>query len=285
MSMYGADADVLERIGAQLEQAGIRLASGGRRLGSALDAAPWRGQGADRFRREFHSVHARTLAEAVAFLDTARETLLRNAQEQRDASDRSSTGRPIAGVTLRRPGSSGGPTGEELAKFVAELLDGGLDLAGALKDLNVIKVGSKIGAAAGVAGILFGLHDAFLDHPYEGNFNIVETTSDVLGMIGGAMMMTPIPHMWVAGAVVVGLTSAIDLGLSVWTNGGREQFRAASDWVEQRWDATTDMVGDFASESWHAISDVVDNGWEQVTDAGQRFADTASDVFDRITPW
>lgn len=86
MSFSGADADQLDHVGVRLESTAQSLRSKSQRLRASLNAAPWKGRGADRFRHDFNSVHARSLADAARFLDDAYETLTRNAQEQRDAS-------------------------------------------------------------------------------------------------------------------------------------------------------------------------------------------------------
>lgn len=86
MGVSGADVDALDRVGVQLEKASGGLRRKGRGLASALDAAPWKGQKAERFRRDFHSVHLRSIEGAARFLDDAYETLRRNSDEQRRAS-------------------------------------------------------------------------------------------------------------------------------------------------------------------------------------------------------
>lgn len=86
MGFSGADADQLDHVGVRLESAAQSLRSKSQRLRASLNAAPWNGRGADRFRHDFNTVHARSMAEAARFLDDAYETLSRNAQEQRDAS-------------------------------------------------------------------------------------------------------------------------------------------------------------------------------------------------------
>lgn len=85
--MSGADADALDQMGVRLEHAGARLRNLGNRLQRGLNSAPWQGRSADRFRHEFNTMHARSIAEAAQFLDDAYETLRRNADEQRRASD------------------------------------------------------------------------------------------------------------------------------------------------------------------------------------------------------
>lgn len=86
MGFSGADANELDHVGVRLEQAAQSLRTKSQRLRASLNAAPWYGRGADRYRHDFNSVHARSLADAARFLDDAYETLARNAQEQRDAS-------------------------------------------------------------------------------------------------------------------------------------------------------------------------------------------------------
>jgi hypothetical protein len=85
-NMWGADADALDRVGAQLERAGVDLRTRGRRLQHGLDASPWQGRSADRFRHDFAQVHLRAIEEAARFLDQAKETLHLNAEQQRSAS-------------------------------------------------------------------------------------------------------------------------------------------------------------------------------------------------------
>lgn len=84
--MVGADPDELDRVGLRLERAGNQMVARSRRISAALNTAPWRGHNADRFRQEFAGVHAKALADAARFLDDAYETLRRQADQQRRAS-------------------------------------------------------------------------------------------------------------------------------------------------------------------------------------------------------
>lgn len=86
MGMSGADADALDRVGVQLERSSGSLRRKGKTLASALNSAPWRGRKADQYRRDFNSVHLRSINQAAQFLDDAYENLRRNADEQREAS-------------------------------------------------------------------------------------------------------------------------------------------------------------------------------------------------------
>lgn len=85
--MVGADPEELERASEKLATAGNNMALRSRRISAALDATPWHGGNADRFRHEFAGVHAKALAEAARFLQEAHQTLLRQAAEQRRASE------------------------------------------------------------------------------------------------------------------------------------------------------------------------------------------------------
>ena len=103
MGMSGADVDALDRVGVQLEKASKGFRRKGAGLSSALDAAPWKGQKAERFRRDFHSVHMRSINDAAQFLDNAYETLRRNSDEQRSASGLGQRGwRNELGIWFRR---------------------------------------------------------------------------------------------------------------------------------------------------------------------------------------
>lgn len=84
--MFGADPDALERVGAELGRVAGEVRSRGRRLQRALNAAPWHGRGADRFRDEFAHVHLRAIEDAASFLDRSVDVLRQNAREQREAS-------------------------------------------------------------------------------------------------------------------------------------------------------------------------------------------------------
>lgn len=108
-NMSGADSDALDRVGAQLERSGVDLRTRGQRLQRSINASPWHGPSAERFRHDFATVHMRSITEAARFLDDAKEALRSNAQQQRDASGVTgggSRGIPWLGPfpTLRVPG-------------------------------------------------------------------------------------------------------------------------------------------------------------------------------------
>jgi surface antigen len=94
--MSGADADALDRLGLQMEQAGRRLAANSKRLRRQINDSPWTGRNADRFRQEYNTLHTRSIAEAARFLDDAYETLSRNARQQREASGQ----KPGSGLSI-----------------------------------------------------------------------------------------------------------------------------------------------------------------------------------------
>lgn|GEM_PF-5456521 len=85
-----------------MEAEASRLRRSSRELSSQLSSSPWRGPGAERFRAEFHSVHAKAMFDAAAFLDAAREALHANARQQRDASGVSGDVGFSFGLMLRR---------------------------------------------------------------------------------------------------------------------------------------------------------------------------------------
>src|SRR4051794_40351932 len=105
MSMYGADADSLDRVGQEAARAADFLDSTQSTLGRALHSAPWQGNSAERFRQRWDGEHRRSMAQAAAFLRDASTILHTNASEQRDASSAAGGG-PGGGGT---GGSDAGP--------------------------------------------------------------------------------------------------------------------------------------------------------------------------------
>jgi uncharacterized protein YukE len=85
--MIGADPDALEELARQCDVAAQRIDTLTRQLNAKLVSTPWHGHGADRFRTDWNRSHRTRLASAAGFLHHARDSLRRQADEQRRASD------------------------------------------------------------------------------------------------------------------------------------------------------------------------------------------------------
>ncbi len=137
MAMVGADADELDRIAEQLANEARRLEELAAQLGHQLNAAPWKGSDSERFRHEWNMVHTKRVREAGGFLRAGGDTLRRNADEQRTASN--SDGLVANGPRCEVPKKE--PVGDEIDKYLEPFEDffTGLGLA---KDVweGVVKI-------------------------------------------------------------------------------------------------------------------------------------------------
>lgn len=108
MVMVGADPDELDRIAGQLEAEARRLENLCAQLGRQLHSAPWKGARADRFRSDWNSTHTRRVRDAAGFLRAGGDALMRNATEQRNASNSGggSTAGPLCEVPKQTPPDS-----------------------------------------------------------------------------------------------------------------------------------------------------------------------------------
>lgn len=85
--MVGADPDALEELARQCDVAAQRIDTLTRQLNAKLVSTAWHGHGADRFRADWNRSHRTRLTSAAGFLHHARDTLRRQADEQRRASE------------------------------------------------------------------------------------------------------------------------------------------------------------------------------------------------------
>jgi hypothetical protein len=91
MTVEGADVAELRSAATQFSKGASALESSTKALHSLITTTTqWRGPDADRFRSQWSSVSARTIAAAVASLNEAANTLRRNADEQEKASSANS---------------------------------------------------------------------------------------------------------------------------------------------------------------------------------------------------
>jgi uncharacterized protein YukE len=167
--MSGADADALERLGGEMERAGRRLNSGRTRLRRTIHSSPWSGASADRFRHEFDSVHSTAMAEAARFLDEARETLVRNAREQRTASGEGGSVRTAAPDRTPDRDRAADPARDLLlslgltAEQIDELLKRFGNITGILGDLNKFLEDDSLGMFLSAVGEVFDVIDVVTD--------------------------------------------------------------------------------------------------------------------------
>ncbi|MFN8076482.1 MAG: alpha/beta hydrolase [Kineosporiaceae bacterium] len=86
MGLIGADVDELRRLARELSTGAQQLDAATQGLTAALFAAPWIGDGADRYRHDWTTTHRQRLAAATAALTQAASLLDREAGEHQDAS-------------------------------------------------------------------------------------------------------------------------------------------------------------------------------------------------------
>ena len=123
-SMWGADADELDRLARSLAAVADSLEGTRNRVSAAVGSSPWQGRDAQRFRSEWGSAHARQLAETATALRTVSEQLSKQALEQRTAS--AATGASSVGAPGVRGGANSGPSGPMDTIANAAALIGGM---------------------------------------------------------------------------------------------------------------------------------------------------------------
>ena len=111
VGMVGNDPDELRALADAMRAAGAHLTLTWRTVDGRLATAPWFGEDAERFRREWQHHRRPTLADVATMLDEASATLIRNAEEQTRASaaDGAATG-------------SGGATGRTAQDYLDQAL-------------------------------------------------------------------------------------------------------------------------------------------------------------------
>jgi hypothetical protein len=123
MTTWGADAGQLDALAAAFDRAANVLDQNRVRLNAQVHHAPWKGSSAERFRRDWDSVHLPHLVSAASFLHTGRAALARNAADQQHASASVSRPAPWA-LTPSHPPSAGSIT--KSAGFILGSLGGGI---------------------------------------------------------------------------------------------------------------------------------------------------------------
>ncbi|MFN8074051.1 MAG: hypothetical protein U0Q15_01365 [Kineosporiaceae bacterium] len=83
--LVGADTAALAELGSRLEQSAAGLRDVAARLRAALHAAPWVGDGADRYRSDWDTTHSPALSAAADLMATAASTLHQEGGEQDEA--------------------------------------------------------------------------------------------------------------------------------------------------------------------------------------------------------
>lgn len=91
--LVGADPADLERLARRMDTCASEVVRARTAVQSAVQHAPWLGSVADRFRRDWSSVHAVEMRAAGEFLASASQRLRRNAEEQRRVSGDPGSGR------------------------------------------------------------------------------------------------------------------------------------------------------------------------------------------------
>lgn len=87
--VQGADVEALERLARLVTESSHQLGLIGNEVVRGVDASPWSGVDAQRFRQEFTSTHLPKVRGAAAALEAMARCLSQNAQEQRNASSAS----------------------------------------------------------------------------------------------------------------------------------------------------------------------------------------------------
>lgn len=85
-TVYGADVAQLRELARSFDSCADRLEGGRSSLTGAIDASPWQGPDAQRFRGDWTGTHSRRMSGAVDALRTGARELRRNADEQERAS-------------------------------------------------------------------------------------------------------------------------------------------------------------------------------------------------------
>lgn len=198
MAMYGADVAQLRALASHFEHAAEQLETQRTRLGAAVQASPWTGPSAKRFRGEWHSEHGVRLASAAGILREGGATLRRNAEQQEQAS-------AAVGGSLSAPSAvvGAGASPMSIAELGNRAFDGAEGLLHAVRDEKLFGVASAWDAVMALKkGVkLIGVDLPFAekaDHAMElfsladrvrhGNMNVfdtADTVSNVLNMVPG----------------------------------------------------------------------------------------------------
>lgn len=89
MTFYGADVDQLRALAKAADKAANLLSTKAASLQGQIMAAPWKGQDAERFKQDWTGSHRPSLNKVVESLRQNSKTLMKHADEQEKASDRS----------------------------------------------------------------------------------------------------------------------------------------------------------------------------------------------------
>jgi len=92
MTFYGADVSQLRALAKAADKAASLLSSRATSLQGQIQSAPWKGADGERFRQDWAGSHRPNLERAVSSLRENSRILMRQADEQEKASDRSSGG-------------------------------------------------------------------------------------------------------------------------------------------------------------------------------------------------
>ncbi|MGN5732918.1 WXG100 family type VII secretion target [Arthrobacter psychrochitiniphilus] len=120
--MLGADPEQLRLFAKDMTAAGNNLRHTAMTLTHVISAAQWYGPDADNFRRTW-SGHKRSIAQIVNGMNDASASLLRNAQEQENASSANSLGTHGSGGLPNTGPPNAGPTAAEVSAAAQELTD------------------------------------------------------------------------------------------------------------------------------------------------------------------
>lgn len=202
MAMYGADVAQLRTLASLFEHAAQQFDTERTRLGAAVQASPWTGPNAERFRGEWHSEHGPRLAAAGRILREGSATLRRNADQQEQAS--AAAGGTSRGASVGPSPSVGGGRGSfDLGTLGNRAFDVAGGLVHAVRDEKILGVASAWdGAMALTKGAkMIGIEVPFVgkvdnamelfsmaDRIRQGNmneFDSADMVSNVLRMVPG----------------------------------------------------------------------------------------------------
>lgn len=160
--MVGADPEELDALAQRFRVLAGRLDSSRASLGSQIHNSPWAGPAAQGFRHDWDGHHSRVLTSVARSLGQAADSLVRNANEQRQASGLASAGGSAGATTAQGTGSSSG-TGATggvggLSTHNVTLLDG--SMASFSRQGDHSEYGVSINKGLATAGSVVGV-DAY----------------------------------------------------------------------------------------------------------------------------
>ena len=287
--MWGADADALEALARDMQNASNRLDSISRQLTARLMSSAWDGGDADRFRADWNRKYRGQLRGSVEFLRQAQGHLSASSASQRGAS--ADDGGRLGGVSLTVLGGMVGgsigaweaandwrlviPDSDWTWELLSEIFPHAVDMAD-VADVFSGGAGQALGIAGGAFSMFTGWLDLMYDNPFEGSFGTIEKAGDVLKIAGGALGIVGLVAAGVlaapaAGAIAAPAAVAIGLGFMA-TGVGLGIDMTLDAWDEWGRDGVQE-IGTWAAPRIEAAAAEIDETWDLVYEAGRDTAD------------